>query len=59
MAYVNFKDLSTRTASHKVLFDEAFRPKYDGYQCGLVKWFMNFLTKSLLVVLLRVTGQRT
>ena len=39
MAYGDFKDLTTRTASDKVLRDKAFNilkyPKYDGYQRGL------------------------
>ena len=36
MAYGNFKDLTRRTASDKILHDKAFNiaknPKYDGYQ---------------------------
>ena len=40
MAYEDFKDLAKRTASDKILRDEAFNiaknPKYDGYQSGLV-----------------------
>ena len=39
MAYRDFKNLSKRTASDKVLRDKAFNiaknPKYDGYQSGL------------------------
>ena len=39
MAYGDFKDISRRTASDKVLRDKAFNiaknPKYDGYQRGL------------------------
>ena len=39
MAYGVFKDLTTRTASDKVLRNKAFsfakNPKYDGYQRGL------------------------
>ena len=39
MAYGNFKDLKRRTASDKVLRDEAFNiakyPKFDGYSVGL------------------------
>ena len=39
MVYGDFKDLARRTASDKVLRDEAFNiaknPKYDGYQRGL------------------------
>ena len=36
MAYGDFKDLASRTASDNVLWDKAFNiarnPKYDGYQ---------------------------
>ena len=39
MTYGDFKDLTKRTASYKVLLDKAFNiaknPKYDGYQRGL------------------------
>ena len=39
MAYGDFKDLTRRTASDKVVRDKAFNiaedPKYDGYQRGL------------------------
>ena len=54
MAYGNFKDLTRRSASDKVLCDKAFKiaknPKYDGYKRGLVllQWFINFLIKRLL-----------
>ena len=50
MVYGDFKDLKRRTASDKILRDKAFNiaknPKYDGYQRGLVLWFINFLIKS-------------
>ena len=39
MAYEDFKDLTRRTASDKILRDKVFiiakNPKYDGYQRGL------------------------
>ena len=39
MAYGDFEDLTWRTASVKILHDEAFdfakNPNYDGYQTGL------------------------
>ena len=39
MAYEDFKDLNRRTASDKILRDQAFsiakNPKYDGYQLDL------------------------
>ena len=40
MAYGDFKDLTRRTACHKVFCDRAFdiakNSKYDGYQSGLL-----------------------
>ena len=43
MAYGDFKDLTRRTASEKILPDKAFdiakNPKYDGYQRGLASMF--------------------
>ena len=40
MGYGDFKDLTKRTASDKILHDKAFNiaknPKYDVYQRGLV-----------------------
>ena len=40
MVYGDFKDLTRRTASEKILHDKACNvaknPKYDGYQRGLV-----------------------
>ena len=56
MAYGDFKDLKRRTASDKILRDEAFNiaknPKYGGYQRDLLLWFINFLIKSLQAVVL-------
>ena len=50
MAYGNFKDLSRRTASDKVLRDKAFNiaknPKYDGYQTGLASMVYKFFVKK-------------
>ena len=50
MAYGDFKDLSRRTASDKILCDKAFNitqnPKYDGYKGVLLEWFINFLIKE-------------
>ena len=46
MAYGDFKDLARRTASDKVLKDEAFNiaknPKYDGYQRGFASMVYKF-----------------
>ena len=56
MVYGDFKDLARRTGSNKVLRDKAFNieknPKYIGYQRALLLWFINFLIKSLEVVVL-------
>ena len=47
MAYGDFKNSARRTASDKVLRDEAFNivknPKYDGYQRGLASMVYKFL----------------
>ena len=46
MAYGDFKDLTRRTASDKILRDKAFNIaknwKYDGYQSGLASMVYNF-----------------
>ena len=56
MDYGKAKDLVKRTQSDKVLTDKAFKiasdPKYDGYQRGLALWFINFLIKNLVGVVL-------
>ena len=45
MAYGDFKDLAWRTASDKMLKDEAFNiaknPKYDGYERGIASQFFD------------------
>ena len=57
MAYGDFKDLATRTASNKVLIDKTFNiaknSKYDGYQRGLASMVYNFLIRSPQVVVLK------
>ena len=49
MAYGDFKDLTRRTASDKVLPDKAFHiaenPKYDRYQCGLASMVYQIFDK--------------
>ena len=49
----DFKDLTRRTASDKILHDKAFNiaknPKYDGYQRGLTSMIYKFLIKKLWV----------
>ena len=50
MAYGDFKGLTRRTASDKILRDKAFNiaknPKYDGYQRGLASMVYRFFDKS-------------
>ena len=50
MAYGDFKDLTRRIASDKILRDEEFsiakNPNYDGYQCGLVSVIYKFSDKK-------------
>ena len=50
MAYADFKDLAWRTASDKLLTDEASNiakdTKYDGYQRGLVSMVYTFFDKK-------------
>ena len=59
MAYRDFKDLSGRTASDKVLCDKALHiannPKYDEYRKRLASMVYKFLDKNRL---LRVHSQR-
>ena len=49
MAYGDFKDLTIRTASDKVLRDKVFNiaknPKYDGYQRRLASMVYKFCDK--------------
>ena len=56
MAYGDFKDLARRTASDKVLRDNAFNiaknPKYDGYQRRVASVVDKFLIKSQKEVVL-------
>ena len=50
MAYGDFKDLTRRTASDKILRDKAFNiaknPKYDGYQKAFASMVYKFLINS-------------
>ena len=50
MAYEDFKDLTRKRASDKILCYKAFNItknlKYDGYQCGLASMVYNFLDKK-------------
>ena len=53
MAYGDVKDLTRRTASNKILHDQAFNisknPKYDGYQRGLSSMVYKFFHKTTFV----------
>ena len=50
MAYGDFKDLSRRTASDKILHDNAFKiakfPKHDRYQRDLASMVYKFFDKK-------------
>ena len=50
MAYGDFKDLTRKTVSDKVLKDKTFNiaknPKYDGYQRGLPSMVYRFVDKK-------------
>ena len=50
MAYDDFKDLTKRTITDKVLRDKAFKvvsdQKYDGYQKGLASMLDKFFDKN-------------
>ena len=50
MAYGDFKNLTRRTASHKILCDKAFsiakNPNYDGYQKGLAWMVYKYFDKK-------------
>ena len=59
MAYGDFKDLTRRTASDKILCNKAFNiaknPKFDGYERGLASMIYNFfLIKNLLAAVLKM-----
>ena len=50
MGYEDFKGITRRTASDKILRDKAFNiaknPKYDGYQCGFASMVYTFFDKK-------------
>ena len=58
MVYRDFKDLTRRTASDKILLDKAFNtaknPKHDRYQRGLASMAYVFFDNKPLVVLLKM-----
>ena len=51
MAFGDFKDLTRRTTSDKILWDKAFNiaknPKYDGYDRGLASMVYKFFDKKI------------
>ena len=51
MAYGDFKDVTRRAASNKILRDKvsiiAKNPKYDGYQCGLALMAYKYFDKKI------------
>ena len=59
MAYGDFKDLTRRTASNKILCDKAFsipkNAKYDGYQRGLASMVYTFFDKNTSGRVLKMT----
>ena len=48
LAYGDFKDLAKRTASDKMLRDKAFNIAKNTKHYGFFQWFINFLTRNLL-----------
>ena len=52
MAYIDFKDLTRRTVSDKIMRHKSFNvvknPKYDGYQRGLASVVYKVFDKKLL-----------
>ena len=58
MDFGDFKDLTSRTTSDKILRDKTFNiaknPKYDQYNEELLHWSINILIKILLEVVLRI-----
>ena len=58
MAYRDFKDLTRRTASDKVLCNKAFiiakNSKYNEYQRGLASMVYKFFIKRLLAAVLKM-----
>ena len=58
MAYGDFKYLTRRTTSDKILCDKAFNIaknlKYDGYQHRLTSMIYKFFDIKILVVILKI-----
>ena len=58
MVYGDFKDLTRRTLSDKMLREKAFdiakNPKYDRYQSGVASLVYKCFDKKVLVVVLKM-----
>ena len=56
MAYGDFKGLTRRTASDKIMYEKAFNiaknPKYDGFQRGFPSIVYKFFDKNILLIFL-------
>ena len=58
MVYGDYKDLTSKTTSDKILHNKAVNiaknPKYDGYQRGLASMVYKCFNKKLMVVVLKM-----
>ena len=58
MVYGDYKDLTSKTTSDKILHNKAVNiaknPKYDGYQRGLASMVYKCFDKKLMVVVLKM-----
>ena len=63
MAYGDYKDLTSKTTSDKILHNKAVNiaknPKYDGYQRGLALMVYKCFDKKLMVVVLKMRIYQT
>ena len=60
MAFGDFKDLTRRTPSNKILsFNIRKSPKYDGYQRSLASMVYKYFGKKLLEVILKMRISQT
>ena len=63
MGYEDFKDLTRRATSDKILRDKAFNiaenSKYDGYKKGLASVIYKFFDKKLLIAVLKMRTFQT
>ena len=63
MVYGDYKDLTSKTTSDKILHNKAVNiaknPKYDGYQRGLALMVYKCFDKKLMVVVLKMRIYQT